>query len=174
MSISQGSKILASDVTAHINNKNNPHGITPASIGAATQTEVNELKTSVSEGKSLVAAAVTNKGVNTAANATFQTIANNINSLSVLLNDCDPTVMEEEVMLDLTGYTYWTAANYDYIYQGATLSAGYTYIILPLNGGYVGISYNQSQILSEERPIKIKPMDNNMTCFKGTIFRKAN
>lgn len=36
MSISQGSKIVASDVADHINNKNNPHGITPASIGAAT------------------------------------------------------------------------------------------------------------------------------------------
>lgn len=41
----------------------------------------NELKTSVSEGKSLIAAAVTDKGVNTAADATFQTIANNIRSI---------------------------------------------------------------------------------------------
>ena len=42
----------------------------------------NELKTSVSEGKALVAAAVTDKGVNTAADATFQTIATNIRSIS--------------------------------------------------------------------------------------------
>lgn len=44
----------------------------------ATQSEVDELKTSVSEGKSLIAAAVTDKGVKTAADATFQTMAENI------------------------------------------------------------------------------------------------
>ena len=44
----------------------------------AYQTSVEDLKTSVSEGKSLVAAAVTDKGVSTAADATFQTIATNI------------------------------------------------------------------------------------------------
>ena len=49
MTISSGNKILASDVTAHINNKSNPHGITPASIGAATTAEINELKTSINE-----------------------------------------------------------------------------------------------------------------------------
>ena len=41
----------------------------------------NELKTSVSEGKSLIATAVTDKGVQTAADATFQTIATNIGSI---------------------------------------------------------------------------------------------
>lgn len=45
------------------------------------QTELNSLKSSVSEGKSLVAAAVTDKGVTTAADAAFQTIANNIGKL---------------------------------------------------------------------------------------------
>ena len=45
------------------------------------QTELNSLKSSVSEGKSLVAAAVTDKGVTTAAGATFQTIADNIGKI---------------------------------------------------------------------------------------------
>lgn len=40
-------------------------------IGAASKTELNEVKTSVSEGKALIAAAVTGKGVSTAADATF-------------------------------------------------------------------------------------------------------
>ena len=40
MSISSGSKILASDITAHINNKNNPHGITATSIGAVSTQEL--------------------------------------------------------------------------------------------------------------------------------------
>lgn len=45
----------------------------------ALNSDVTSLKTSVSSGKSLVASAVTGKGVQTAADAPFQTIANNIN-----------------------------------------------------------------------------------------------
>lgn len=62
----------------HTGNKNL---ITPADIGAPTVTEFNSLKTSVSEGKSLIATAVTGKGVQTAVDATFQTIATNISSI---------------------------------------------------------------------------------------------
>ena len=54
---------------------------TPADIGAATQIEVDELKTSVSEGKALIAAAVTDKGVETAATDTFAVMASNIESI---------------------------------------------------------------------------------------------
>ena len=45
-------------------------------------TEIASLKSSVSEGKSLIAAAVTDKGVQTAADATFQTIADNIAAIT--------------------------------------------------------------------------------------------
>ena len=51
---------------------------------AYVETDINPLKTSVSEGKALIAAAVTGKGVSTAADATFQTMANNINSIQGL------------------------------------------------------------------------------------------
>jgi hypothetical protein len=44
-------------------------------------TEVESLKTSVSEGKALIASAVTDKGVQTAGDATFATIAANIRSI---------------------------------------------------------------------------------------------
>ena len=47
----------------------------------ATATELNAVKTSVSEGKALVAAAVTGKGVSTAADATFQQMATNIGKI---------------------------------------------------------------------------------------------
>lgn len=43
--------------------------------------ELESLKTSVSSGKALVAAAVTDMGVPTAANATFQIIANNVRAI---------------------------------------------------------------------------------------------
>ena len=47
----------------------------------ATVAQYNELKTSVSNGKSLIASAITDKGVSTASNATFQTMSNNIRSI---------------------------------------------------------------------------------------------
>ena len=46
--------------------------------------EVNSLKSSVSEGKSLIASALTDKGISTSSTATFQTMANNITSLSIV------------------------------------------------------------------------------------------
>ena len=65
----------------------------PDVSGFATSAELNSLKTSVSSGKSIVASAVTGKGVNTAADASFQTIANNINSISTGLGSGIATVM---------------------------------------------------------------------------------
>lgn len=43
---------------------------------------LNQLFTSVSDGKSVIAAAITDKGVTTAADATFQQMADNIGSIS--------------------------------------------------------------------------------------------
>ena len=43
--------------------------------------EINTLKKSVSDGKTLVATAITDKGVNTAADATFAVMANNISQI---------------------------------------------------------------------------------------------
>ena len=45
-------------------------------------TEMNSVKTSVSNGKSLIASAITDKGVSTASDATFQTMTNNIRSIT--------------------------------------------------------------------------------------------
>ena len=47
----------------------------------ATKEELNELKTSVSDGKILIADAITDKGVPTSATDTFQTMANNIRDI---------------------------------------------------------------------------------------------
>ena len=50
----------------------------------ALNSSVESLKTSVSDGKKIIAAAVTDKGVKTAADSTFQVIANNIASITTL------------------------------------------------------------------------------------------
>lgn len=44
--------------------------------------EISSLKSSVSNGKSLIASAITDKGVSTASDATFQTMSNNIRSIT--------------------------------------------------------------------------------------------
>ena len=51
----------------------------------ATTTQLNEVKTSVSNGKSLIASAITDKGVSTASDATFQTMATNIRSIGMIV-----------------------------------------------------------------------------------------
>ena len=48
----------------------------------ATVAQYNELKTSVSNGKSAVASAITDKGVSTSATASFNTMASNIRSIN--------------------------------------------------------------------------------------------
>ena len=58
--------------------------------------EIRSLKSSVSNGKSLIASAITDKGVSTASDATFQTMASNISSLHVY----DPTKLN----FSYTGY----------------------------------------------------------------------
>lgn len=49
----------------------------------ANTSDLNSLKTSVSNGKSAVASAITGKGVSTSATASFDTMASNIRSIKV-------------------------------------------------------------------------------------------
>lgn len=57
-------------------------GIESGSVSTNVQDAIDELFISVSEGKSLIASAVTDKGVETAADASFETIAENISQIS--------------------------------------------------------------------------------------------
>lgn len=54
----------------------------PAAIQCNASTEIASLKSSVSNGKTLVANAITGKGVATSSSDTFATMANNISSIS--------------------------------------------------------------------------------------------
>ena len=69
-----------------------------------TKTEVDDLKKSVSDGKTAVANAVTAKGVTTAANATFATIAANIGKISTGVDTSDATATDGEVLSGKTFY----------------------------------------------------------------------
>lgn len=92
----------------------------PSEIQCSASTEIDSLKSSVSSGKSLIAAAVTGMGVSTAATATFQTMANNIKKIDVITDG-------EKEIIDAITYTGRTTDSRHYrnaeIVSGSTLQA---------------------------------------------------
>lgn len=69
---------------------------------ASVNTELESVKTSVSEGKALIAEAVTDKGVETASDATFSTIADNIANINTYAFK-DNTWITEELPIVVDG-----------------------------------------------------------------------
>ena len=67
-------------------------------------TRYNELFQSVSNGKTLVASAITDKGVATDATDTFATMADNINQISTGVETYDATAIESDVLVNKTYY----------------------------------------------------------------------
>ena len=68
-------------------------------------TRTNELFTSVSNGKEVVAAAITDKGVQTASDATYNTMANNIRQIETgSIDTSDATATEYDIVLGKTAY----------------------------------------------------------------------
>ncbi len=66
--------------------------------------EVDTLKKSVSDGKSLVAGAITDKGIITAADATFATMAQNINNIKIGVDTSDANVTVDKILVGYSGY----------------------------------------------------------------------
>ena len=64
----------------------------------------NELKTSVSDGKTAIAAAVTDKGVNTAASDSFSTMASNIGAIPTGTDTSDATATAAKILSGYTAY----------------------------------------------------------------------
>ncbi len=68
-------------------------------------TEIDKLKKSVSDGKILVAGAITDKGITTATDAAFATLANNIGQISTLSADtADATATAARLLSGHTAY----------------------------------------------------------------------
>lgn len=83
---------------------NSKNGVSIAATKRLASTdELDAVKKSVSDGKSLVASAITANGVTTATDATFQTMANNVNNIR-----SDGTATAQQI---LKGSTAWVGKN---------------------------------------------------------------
>lgn len=75
-------------------------------------TNVEEVKKSVSDGKTLVANAITGKGISTSKDATFQTMATNISAI-----ETKPTLQAKTVALSTSSQTIKADSGYDGLSQ---------------------------------------------------------
>lgn len=111
----------------------------------AYQEAVDELFTSVSNGKSLVASAITDKGVPTASDATFQQMADNINSL--VLAPLYTWKKYSAIYNDPTTIYTWGKYNYSTTYNtntGSSQSANVYGFDYSLSGQGIANSYTVS------------------------------
>lgn len=101
---------LQGQINTEKNNRQNGDNSLSRRIGDAEgdistlQTQTQELFTSVSNGKRNVAAAITDKGVPTASDASFSTMATNIGQIETGIDTSDATATEEDITLGKTAY----------------------------------------------------------------------
>lgn len=105
---------------------------------ATLQTSVDECFQSVSDGKTLIANAITGKGVTTSSSATFATMANNIGKIE--------TISEFETnVLDGVGYAGYNLDR-NRVHQNSSIISGTTAFTIPLTEDYGTGDYGISRL----------------------------
>ena len=78
--------------------------ILSANQGRILNSKVEECFQSVSNGKALVASAITDKGIETEEDATFEIIANNISNIETGIDTSDGTAIASDILKDKVAY----------------------------------------------------------------------
>lgn len=112
----------------------------------AIYTEITSLKKSVSDGKTLVAEAITNKGVQTATDAEFQTMADHIGSIKT-----DPTLQEKT----------------------DTLNVNKKSVVLTPDSGFDGLSKATVSITTQEKTATLATSQVVITPNSGKVLSKV-
>lgn len=109
---------------------------------SSLESEMANVKKSVSDGKTLVANAITNKGISTAVDAEFATMAANINNLSTIAGlTADATITSDLVLNGAIGYGKNGARIVGSMPNNAAVAA-----VLPVNGTYnIAAGYHNGQ-----------------------------
>jgi len=124
----------------------------PAEGGTNVQEEINNLKSYVSDGKALVAGAITDKGVPTSPSDTFQQMADNIRAIRTGPDTSDATATAADILAGKVAYgagdqrLVGTMPNRTGHVTGQSISrSGTTLRIRPQPGYYPGDAANSVQ-----------------------------
>ena len=159
------------------------HTHTPSSIGAAAvshthtianitglQTEIDNLKTSGSEGKSLIASAITAKGVSTASDATFQQMANNIRAIPSGGHFVDKAPDSQRSDAYNKYYTFNIDAGYTLGTDVFICPLDYSYGVAHTNGGTSTSAYTSMFWTSQTgNQITVRCMTGTFPLSSGTV-----
>lgn len=133
----------------------------------ADQTEVDSLKKSVSDGKATVATAITEKGVATASDATFATMATNIGSIKVGIDTSGATASTSDILSGKTAgvggaIITGTMANNGAVNQALGINGSYT-----IPAGYHNGSGRITQSIATKAAATYTPGDTAQTIASG-------
>lgn len=135
--------------------------------GKADQTTVDELKKSVSDGKTLVADAITDKGVTTATDATFATMATNISNIKTGVDVSGTTASATDILAGKTaglasGIITGTMVNNGAVNQSLGINGTYT-----IPAGYHNGSGKVTQSITTKAAATFTPGDTVQTIAAG-------